>query len=193
MNSKILIVSIAVIVMIIIIVIVVIDVKKRPNPLGDDILNSVYMTDGYFVYYVPFMNIFDNLIKIANIDPNYNPIDKNKTYSLIINNQETLKYINCSIKNEKNVIATSDFTTQYIDKELFGGNAILGFMGTNEQKMVKNIVDNTLNMAHYKGLTLDVNNKSYETSSKSLNIIRNNNPLNIDFTYENNKVTLKTK
>ena len=70
--------------MIIIIVIVVIDVKKRPNPLGDDILNSVYMTDGYFVYYVPFMNIFDNLIKIANIDPNYNPIDKNKTYSLFV-------------------------------------------------------------------------------------------------------------
>ena len=99
----------------------------------------------------------------------------------------------CSIKNEKNVVATSDFTTQYIDKELFGGNAILGFMGTNEQKMVKNIVDNTLNMAHYKGLTLDENNKTYETSSKSLNVIRNNNPLNINFTYENGKVTLKTK
>ena len=193
MNSKILIVSIAVIVMIIIVIIVVIEVRKRPNPLGDDILNSVYMTDGYFVYYVPLMSIFDNLIKIANIDPNYTPINKDKTYSLIINNQETLKYINCSIRNEKNVVATSDFTTQFIDKELFGGNAILGFISTNEQKMVKNIVDNKLNMAYYKGLTLDVNNKGYEASGKSLNIIRNNNPLNIDFTYENGKVALKTK
>ena len=193
MNSKILIVSIAVIVVIIIVIIIVIDVKNRPNPLGDEVLNSVYMTDGYFVYYVPLMNIFDNLIKIANIDPNYIQINNNKTYTLIINNQETLKYINCSIKNEKNIVATSDFTTQFIDKDLFGGNTILGFICTNEQKMVKNIVDNSLNMAYYKGLILDVNNKSYETSNKSLNIIRNNNPLNISFTYENGKVALKTK
>lgn len=193
MNSKILIVSIAVIVIIIIVIVVVIDVNKRPNPLGDDILNSVYMTDGYFVYYVPLMNIFENLIKIANIDPNYTPINKDKTYTLTINNQETLKYISCSVSNEKDVVATSDFTTQYIDKDLFGGNALLGFMSTNEQKMVKNIVDKTLNMAYYKGLTLDINNKIYETNSKSLNIIQNNNPLKVEFTFENGKVTLKTK
>lgn len=192
MNSKILIVSIAVIVVIIIVIIVVIDVKNKPKPLGDDILNSVYMTDGYFVYYVPLMNIFENLIKIANIDPNYAPINKDKTYTLLINNQETLKYISCSIRDEKNVIATSDFTTQFIDKELFGGNAILGFISTNEQKMVKNIVDNKLNIAYYKGLTLDIKNKRYDTKSTSLKITKNNNTLNVDFTFENDKVTLKT-
>lgn len=193
MNSKILIVSIAVIVLIIIVIVVVIDVKKRPNPLSDDILNSVYMTDGYFVYYVPLMDIFENLIKIAIIDPNYIPLHKDETYSLVIDNQETLKYISCSIRNEKNVIATSDFTTQFIDKDLFGGNAILGFISTNEQKMVKNIVDNKLNISYYKGITLNTNNQKYETSSKSLNIIRNNNPLKVNFTFENGKVTLKTK
>lgn len=193
MNSKILIVSIAVIVLIIIVIIVVIDVKNKPKPLSDDVLNSVYMTDGYFVYYVPLMNIFDNLIKIANIDPNYTPINKDKTYTLSINNQETLKYISCSIRNEKDVVATSDFTTQFIDKDLFGGNSILGFISTNEQKMVKNIVDNKLNMAYYKGLILDTKNKRYDTNGKSLNIIRNNNPLSVDFTFENGKVALKTK
>lgn len=192
MNSKILIVSIAVIIVIIVVIIVAIDVKNRPKPLGDDILNSVYMTDGYFVYYVPLMNIFDNLIKIANIDPNYTPINKDKIYTLSINNQETLKYISCSIRNEKDVVATSDFTTQFIDKDLFGGNSILGFISTNEQKMVKNIVDNKLNMSYYKGLILDTKNKRYDTNSKSLNIIRNNNTLNVDFTFENDKVTLKT-
>lgn len=182
----------AIIVVIIIVIIVVIDVKNKPKPLGDDILNSVYMTDGYFVYYVPLMTIFENLIKIANIDPNYTPINKDKTYTLLINNQETLKYISCSIRDEKNVIATSDFTTQFVDKELFGGNAILGFMSTNEQKMVKNIVDNALNISYYKGLTLDTKNKRYDTNSTSLKITKNNNILNVDFTFENDKVTLKT-
>ena len=53
---------------------------------------------------------------------------------------------------------------------------------------------NTKAIAFYKRHGFNItNDKKYETSSKSLNIIRNKNPLKVNFTFENGKVTLKTK
>ena len=148
-----------ILVVIIVVVCVVMLMKNKKNDselksLGVDVLNSVYGTDGYFVYYVPLIDVFKNLVNIANIDPNYLQIESGNRYSLRVYYKGSLNYVTCSIVDENDVIlAESDFTMNYMD--------------ASGVSIIKDVSENEFNIGHNKSVVMNIVSGNYEVKNNS--------------------------
>ena len=153
-----------ILVVIIVVVCVVMLMKNKKNDselksLGVDVLNSVYGTDGYFVYYVPLIDVFKNLVNIANIDPNYLQIESgngggSSGYKLKVYYKGSLNYVTCSIVDENDVIlAESDFEMKYID--------------ASGVSIIKDVSENEFNIGHNKSVILNISDSSLEVKNNS--------------------------
>lgn len=158
MNYIVLILGVILVVIIVIVCIILyINHRKKIKDLNVDILNSVYGSDGYYMHYVPLIEIFKSLVSIANYDSNYTQIEDENEYKLVVICKDNLNYITCSIvDNNQNILAGSDFETQYMDIDEFYG-----------QTMSKNISTNLLNIGHYKNIIFDITNNTSEIKNNS--------------------------
>ena len=163
MNYLLLIIVIILIVVIIVFVILYLRYRRNIKTLDVNILNSIYGSDGYFIHYVPLLEVFKNLINIANYDSNYTQVEDGSEYKLGVNYKGNLDYIECLLMEGDYILSESDFQMEWMDINEFYGQA-----------MIKNITPNTLNIGHNKSVVFDLSNDVVNVNNNSWIGMKNN-------------------